>query len=43
VFLKTLRNMWIGVSFFNPLLSLLSLCVLPVADVTAYSETVLAR
>jgi hypothetical protein len=43
VFLQTLRNMWVGVTFFNPLLSFLSLSVLPVDDVIFYSSTVLAR
>lgn len=33
VFVKTLRNMWIAVAFFNPILSLLSLMVLPVDDI----------
>jgi hypothetical protein len=35
--------MWLGVTFFNPLLSFLSLCVLPVDDVIFYSTTVVAR
>ncbi len=29
VFPKTLRNMWVAVAVFNPTISLLSLCVLP--------------
>lgn len=41
--MQTLRNMWLGVTFFNPLLSFLSLCVLPVDDVIFYSTTVVAR
>ena len=43
VFLKTLRNMWLGVTLFNPLLSLLSMTVLPLLDVQTFSSTVLAR
>ncbi len=43
VFLTTLKYMQLGVCFFNPMLSLLSISVLPVAEVVAYSETVLER
>ena len=43
VFLKTLRNMQLAVTFFNPLLSLLAISVLPLGEVVAYSETVLER
>ncbi|MCA9669137.1 MAG: APC family permease [Myxococcales bacterium] len=32
VFPQTLRNMWIAVAFFNPVISLLSLGVVPVGD-----------
>lgn len=31
VFVKTLRNMWTAVAFFNPLLAFLSICVLPLS------------
>jgi len=43
VFLLTLKNMQQAVCVFNPLLSLLSIAVLPVPVVVAYSETVLER
>lgn len=33
VFRKTLRNMWAVVSFFNPLIALLVLCIIPLAQV----------
>ena len=33
VFVKTLRNMWFSVSFFNPLISALGLFVLPMATI----------
>ncbi len=33
VFPKTLRNMWIAVAIFNPLISLLSLGVLPIGEI----------
>ena len=32
VFPKTLRNMWIAVAVFNPLISLLAMCVMPLQD-----------
>lgn len=32
VFPKTLRNMWIAVAVFNPLISLLAMCTMPLAD-----------
>jgi hypothetical protein len=35
VFVKTLRNLWAGVTLVNPLLSLLSISVLPLAEVAA--------
>jgi hypothetical protein len=34
VFPKTLRNMWVAVALFNPLISLLSLSVLPLSMVS---------
>ncbi|KAL0488542.1 amino acid permease YdaO [Acrasis kona] len=34
VFPKTLRNMWLAVTFFNPLISFLSLCVMPLSIIT---------
>ena len=33
MFVKTLRNMWFPVSFFNPLISALGLFVLPMATI----------
>jgi hypothetical protein len=33
VFVKTLRNMWIGVTIYNPMLSLLALSVLPMGEI----------
>ena len=43
VFPKTLRNMWIVVSIFNPLMSLLSLGLLPLADIKEVPPDLLAR
>jgi hypothetical protein len=34
VFPKTLRNMWIAVTVFNPTISFLSLCVMPLASIS---------
>ncbi len=42
VFPKTLRNMWAVVSFFNPLLALLVICILPLATVGVHQESLLA-
>jgi len=42
VFVKTLRNMWIGVVVFNPVISLVSLSVLPLEDVKAAHGSLLA-
>ena len=42
VFLKTLRNMWLVVSFFNPVLALLAVAVLPLATVGEHTETLLS-
>jgi len=35
VFPKTLRNMWVAVSVFNPLIALLALGVLPLTEITS--------
>jgi amino acid transporter len=43
VFPKTLRNMWIAVAVFNPLISLLSMGLVPVASFEAYKEKLLAH
>jgi hypothetical protein len=42
VFPKTLRNMWFAVAFFNPIISFLSLCVMPLADIQKHNLTLLA-
>ena len=42
VFVKTLRNMWVCVSFFNPTIALLSLCIMSQDDIRANQSTVLA-
>lgn len=43
VFPKTLRNMWIAVAVFNPLISLLAMGLLPLQEVTANKEDLLAQ
>jgi len=43
VFRKTLRNMWAIVSFFNPVLALLLICVIPLAEVGEHKESLLAH
>lgn len=43
VFPKTLRNMWAGVIFFNPLLSLISFAAMDVTEIMEHKDTVLAR
>ncbi len=42
VFPKTLRNMWIAVAIFNPLTSLLAMGLLPLAQIAANKEDLLA-
>ena len=42
VFRKTLRNMWGIVSFFNPTLALLLICIIPLAEVGEHKESLLA-
>ncbi len=42
VFPKTLRNMWAVVSFFNPVLALLLICIVPLAEVGVHKESLLA-
>lgn len=42
VFPKTLRNMWGVVSFFNPVIALLALAVLPMADISHHQESLLS-
>ncbi len=43
VFPKTLRNMWIAVAVFNPLISLLSLGLLPLGEIQNAPEDLLAQ
>jgi amino acid transporter len=43
VFPKTLRNMWLAVSIFNPLISLLSLGLLPLATIKEVPPDLLAK
>jgi amino acid transporter len=43
VFPKTLRNMWIAVAIFNPAISLLSLGLLPLAQIQEVPPDLLAR
>ncbi len=43
VFPKTLRNMWIAVAIFNPAISLLSLGLLPLAQIQQVPPDLLAR
>ncbi len=43
VFPKTLRNMWLAVAVFNPLLSLLSLGLLPLASIQEVPPDLLAQ
>lgn len=42
VFPKTLRNMWAIVSFFNPVIALLLICIIPLAKVGEHQESLLA-
>ncbi len=42
VFPKTLRNMWAVVSFFNPVIALLIICIIPLAQVGDHQESLLA-
>jgi amino acid transporter len=42
VFPKTLKNMWIIVSIFNPLLAFLSLSIIPLSTINTNEETLLS-
>lgn len=42
VFRKTLRNMWIVVSVFNPLMAFLALALIPIVNVGEHKETLLS-
>lgn len=43
VFPKTLRNMWLAVSILNPLIALLAIGVMPVADVDLHQQSLLSH
>ena len=43
VFPKTLRNMWVAVSVFNPLMAFLALAIVPIGEVSAHKEDLLAH
>jgi amino acid transporter len=42
VFQKTLRNMWVVVTVFNPLIAFLAVAVLPLVEVGQHTETLLS-
>ena len=42
VFRKTLRNMWAIVSFFNPLIAILIIAIIPIAELGEHKESLLA-
>jgi amino acid transporter len=42
VFPKTLRNMWIAVSFFNPIMAFLVLAVIPISVVSEHKNNLLS-
>jgi amino acid transporter len=43
VFPKTLRNMWVAVTVFNPCIALLALAAVSIADVDSHQEALLAH
>ena len=43
VFPKTLRNMWLAVSIFNPLMAFLALAVVPIPDVSLHETDLLSH
>jgi len=43
VFRKTLRNMWVVVSIFNPLMAFLALSLIPISEVGVHQETLLSH
>ena len=43
VFPKTLRNMWIVVSIFNPLMAFSALAIVPIADLAINQEALLVH
>ncbi|AWH86553.1 amino acid permease [Flavobacterium album] len=42
VFRKTLRNMWVVVSFFNPVIALLIIAIIPLVQLGEHKESLLA-
>lgn len=42
VFPKTLRNMWAVISFFNPVIALLALCIISIVDIKNHEEFLLS-
>jgi len=42
VFPKTLRNMWLAVSFFNPLMAFLALAIVPIPEVHMHESDLLS-
>jgi amino acid transporter len=42
VFPKTLRNMWAVVSFFNPVIALLAICIVPLTQIRSHEESLLS-
>ena len=42
VFPKTLRNMWVVVTIFNPLIAFLALCIIPISTVTENQDALLS-
>lgn len=43
VFPKTLRNMWVAVTIINPLMALIAIMVLPMAEVAQHKEALLSH
>ncbi len=43
VFPKTLRNMWVAVTVFNPAMAFLALALIPIPEVSAHQEALLAH
>ena len=43
VFPKTLRNMWIVVTVFNPLMAFLALAIVPIPEISGHQEALLAH
>ncbi len=43
VFPKTLRNMWLAITFFNPMIALIALSVLHIPDIVANKDFMLAN